>query len=200
MKEQDIRIKTSLALLLFTGLRRGEMLGLEWPDINMDKQTIHVQRASQVQKGIGVTEAPTKNESSMRSVKVSDFVIGLLTEYHVWWNEKRLQYGESWKGEQERLFIQDDGKPLYPDTINYWMDKFLKKHHFEHFTPHSLRHTFCTLELAAGVDYRTLQSMSGHAQASALVNIYGHALESAQNRAADVLAQTLLPQSKKTMG
>lgn len=200
LKEPDIRIKTSLALLLFTGLRRGELLGLEWPDINMEKQTIHVQRASQVQKGVGVTEAPTKNESSMRSVKVSDFVIGLLMEYHVWWNEKRLQNGENWRGKQERLFIQDDGRPLYPDTINYWMDKFLKKHNFKHFTPHSLRHTFCTLELAAGVDYRTLQSMSGHAQASTLVNIYGHALESAQNRAADVLAQTLLPQSKKTTG
>lgn len=200
MAESDIRVKTALTLLLFTGLRRGELLGLSWPDIDRGKRVVHVRRASQVQKKVGITEAPTKNESSMRNVKVSGFVLEMLAEYRVWWNEYRLKLGEAWNGEKERLFIKEDGKPLYPDTINYWMNRFLEKHHFKHITPHSLRHTFCTLELAAGVDYRTLQSMSGHAQASTLVNIYGHALESAQSRAADVLEKTLLPSASKATG
>lgn len=198
--EPDIRVKTSLTLLLFTGLRRGELLGLSWQDIDFEKQLIHVRRASQVQKGKGVTDAPTKNKSSMRAIKVSTYVIDLLTKYHIWWNERRLQYGSSWQGEKERLFIQDNGCPLYPDTFNFWLNKFLEQNGFEHITPHSLRHTFCTLELAAGVDYKTLQSMSGHAQASTLVNIYSHVIESAQDRAAEALAKTLLPKADKASG
>lgn len=128
----------------------------------------------------------------MRAIKVSGYAIELLTQYRVWWNKRRLQFGSARCGEKERLFIQEDGKPLYPDTINYWLDQFLEKHHFKHITPHSLRHTFCTLELAGGVDYKTQQSMSGHAQASTLVNTYSHALESAQNRAADVLEKNIV--------
>lgn len=200
MDEPDIRVKASLILLLFSGMRRGELLGLSWPDIDMGKQIIHIRRSSQVQKGKGVTEAPTKNKFSVRDVRVSGFVFELLAQYRVWWNEHRLQYGTDWHGEKERLFIQDDGSPLYPDTINFWLKKFLEHNSIPYITPHSLRHTFCTLELAAGTDYRTLQSLSGHAQASTLVNIYGHVLESAQRKAADALERVLLPPQNENIG
>jgi len=166
----DIRVKTSLILLLFSGMRCGELLGLSWPDIDFEKKMIHIRRSSQVQKGKGVTEAPTKNKFSVRDVRLSSFVFELLAQYRVWWNEHRLQYGADWKGEKERLFIQDNGLPLYPDTINSWLKKVLERYSLPYITPHSLRHTFCTLELAAGTDYKTLQSLSGHAQASTLVN------------------------------
>lgn len=199
MSEPDIRVKTALVLLLFSGVRRGELCGLSWPDVDMGKGIVHVRRASQVQKGIGVTEAPTKNASSIRSVTVDEFMVQLLGQYRAWWNSYRLKLGEAWNDEKERLFIQEDGKPLYPSTINYWLNRFLEQHGFRHITPHSLRHTFCTLELAAGVDYKTLQSLTGHAQASTLVNTYSHVLESAQRRAADVLAKTLIPPSEKSI-
>jgi site-specific recombinase XerD len=127
-------------------------------------------------------------------------VFELLAQYRVWWNEHRLQYGTDWHGEKERLFIQDDGSPLYPDTINFWLKKLLEHNSIPYITPHSLRHTFCTLELAAGTDYRTLQSLSGHAQASTLVNIYGHVLESAQRKAADALERVLLPPQNENIG
>jgi integrase len=193
LDEQDIRIKTALILLLFTGVRRGELCGLSWPDIDAGKEIINIMRASQYQTHNGVVEVPTKNVSSIRAIKVPEFVIHLLRQYHTWWNEHRLLFGEAWEGAQERLFIQDDGKPINPDTINYWLNKFLKQNHFEHITPHSLRHTFATLQIAAGVDIRTLQARTGHAQASTLVNVYSHAIKSAQEAASDALENVLFP-------
>lgn len=193
LEETDIRKKAAFVVLLFTGLRRGELCGLSWQDIDEERQVIHVVRASQYQQGKGVVEVPTKNVSSVRAVKVPAFVIEVLQEYRAFWNRQRLAWGDAWQGEAGRLFVQQDGKPINPDTINYWLNDFLKRHGLEHITPHSLRHTFATLQIAAGVDIRTLQARTGHAQASTLVNIYSHALKSAQEAASDALESVLLP-------
>lgn len=193
LEETDIRKKAAFVVLLFTGLRRGELCGLSWQDIDEERQVIHVVRASQYQQGKGVVEVPTKNVSSVRAVKVPAFVMEVLQEYRAAWNRQRLAWGDAWQGEAGRLFVQHDGKPINPDTINYWLNDFLKRHGLEHITPHSLRHTFATLQIAAGVDIRTLQARTGHAQASTLVNIYSHALKSAQEAASDALESVLLP-------
>lgn len=191
--EPDIRIRTALILLLFTGLRRGELCGLSWFDISMSEMTIHIHCTSQVQKDKGVTEVSTKNHTSIRTFKISRYVVDTLKQYNIWWNEHKLYLGSLWSDTKGKLFVQYNGKPLYPTTINYWLNKFLKQHIFRHFSPHSLRHTFCTLELVSGVDYRTLQSMSGHAQASTLVNTYGHVVQHFQEEAAQSLEDTLIP-------
>ena len=125
------------------------------------------------------------------------FIIELLGQYHSWWNEQQQIYGKDWQGTEQRLFIQEDGKPINPDIINFWLNKFLKQNHFEHITPHSLRHTFATLQITAGVDIRTLQARTGHAQASTLVNVYSHAIKSAQEAASDALENVLLPNTIK---
>lgn len=198
LNEPDIRVKTALILLLFTGARRGELCGLSWPDIDTNTQIVNIVRESQYQSGNGIVEKATKNEFSVRAVKVPAFVMELLAQYRAWWNAQQVKFGPAWNGEKERLFVQQDGKPINPDTINYWLKKFLEKHHFEHITPHSLRHTFATLQIAAGVDIRTLQARTGHAQASTLVNIYSHAIKSAQEAASDALENILLPKTEKT--
>ena len=195
--EEDLRIKTCISLLLFTGARRGEVCGLSWTDIDYDRQLIQIVRASQYQRGKGVVTVPTKNKSSVRSVKVPVFMIELIKEYREWWDEQRRLYGKSWQGKEWRLFIQSDGKPINPDTINYWLSRFLDKHGWEHISPHSLRHTFATLQITAGVDIRTLQSLTGHAQASTLVNTYSHAIKSAQTAAAETLERVLLPEKSE---
>jgi len=103
----------------------------------------------------------------------------------------RCNLGDYWKGRSERLFIQHNGKPLFPDTVNYWLKRFCKENGFAHINPHALRHTFATLQLTAGVDIRTLQSRTGHSQASTLTNIYSHVISSAQIKAVQKLDDVL---------
>lgn len=193
LNEPDIRAKTSLMLLLYSGLRRGELCGLEWGDVDLKNGLVNVCRASQYQPHVGIVEVPTKNESSERMVHIPEFMVDLLREYRRWWAEYKLKLGDYWKGESDRLFVQDDGKPINPDTINFWLDKFTEKNGLEHLNPHALRHTFATLQIAAGVDLRTLQARTGHAQASTLMNIYSHAIRNAEEAATDALDDMLTP-------
>ena len=196
LNEVDIRIKTALTLDLFTGLRRGELCGLEWLDIDTGNNIIHVRRASQYVAGHGIIEVPTKNRSSERNISVTPFVMNILRRYKAWWSEYRLLHGDAWAGVKDRLFIQQDGKPIFPGTINHWLRGFMQKNNLPDITPHALRHTFITLQLASGVDIRTIQARSGHAQASTLLNVYSHAIQSAQERAAQAMDDILMPTAK----
>jgi len=198
LDEQDIRKKTVLLLLLYSGVRRGELCGLSWSDIDDKNKIIHVLRQSQYQRGAGIVEVTTKNESSKRPIDMPPFVFRVLSEYKKWWLEQQLRNGTNWKGAEDRLFIQIDGKPIYPDTINYWFNKFIEKHGLEHFTPHSLRHTFCTLQITGGVDLRTLQARSGHAQASTLLNTYSHAVKTSQIKASETYDDVLRPKNRSS--
>ena len=190
--EKDVRVKTVLITALFTGVRRGELCGLSWPDIDMDTRTIHVKRGSQYQRRAGIVEVPTKTESSIRDIDVPQYVIDQIKQYRIWWLEQRLMWGKDWQGKQERLFIQEDGKPISPDTIDFWLSRFLKQNGLPHIPVHGLRHTFATLQITSGVDIRTLQSRTGHAQASTLINTYSHAIKTAQEAASNALADVLL--------
>ncbi len=192
LKEPDIRIKTALILDLFTGIRRGELCGLSFSDIDYENKEIRIRKASQYVSGQGIIEVPTKNPSSDRDIAVTPFVLDALKEYHAWWIEYRSMYGDAWKGDKERLFIQADGKPIFPDTINGWLTKFAERNGLAHINPHALRHTFITLQITAGVDIRTLQARTGHAQASTLLNVYSHAIKSAQEKAAQAMDSVLL--------
>ena len=197
LNEEDIRVKTSIMLALYSGVRRGELCGLSWDNIDERLGIIHVLKASQYQQGKGIVEVSTKNESSKRVIKLPPIIFELLGHYRKWWLEQKLLNGDRWQGEANRLFIQADGKPISPDTINYWVEKFIQKHGLERFTPHSLRHTFTTLQIMAGVDIRTLQARTGHAQASTLTNVYAHSIKTAAEAATDALDNILTPKHNK---
>lgn len=198
MSEEDIRCRAFLVLALYSGLRRGELCGLEWPDIDEPRGLIHVLRASQFQEGVGIVTVPTKNRSSRRAVKVAPVVFETLNEYRLWWNLEKLKCGDQWRGQQQRLFTQRNGAPINPDTMNLWLDRFTKKHDLPRITPHGLRHTFATLQITSGVDIRTLQSRTGHAQASTLTDIYTHAIKSAEAAASEALDNLLSPKKQAT--
>ena len=105
----DFRIM--IRVLLFTGLRRGELLGLEWQDIDFEKRLLNVRRSSLYLPELGVYEDETKNDSSDRLFKVSQTVIDDLKEYRVWQLEQRLKVGDRWQ-DTNRLFTNPEGKPL----------------------------------------------------------------------------------------
>ena len=116
----------------------------------------------------------------------------ILREYKQWWMDYRNNLSDYWKGDEDRLFIQADGKPIFPDTINFWLTRFCMKNGFAHIHPHGLRHTFISLKLANGVDVRTLCGESGHAQPSTLLDTYSHVISSAKERSVRTLDEVLL--------
>lgn len=191
----DFRIM--IRVLLFTGLRRGELLGLEWQDIDFEKRLLNVRRSSLYLPELGVYEDETKNDSSDRLFKVSQTVIDDLKEYRVWQLEQRFKVGDRWH-DTNRLFTNPEGKPLNPDTLSGWFSDFVKAHRDElpYVSVHSLRHTNATLQIAAGVPITTVSMRLGHSNAATTGRIYAHAIKSADEAAAEAIDDILVPKRK----
>lgn len=188
LENEPIKYRTMITLTIFLGLRRGELCGLEWPDIDFENSLIRVRQASQYIPGEGIFAKDTKNESSYRVISMPSLVVQLLKEYKAWQNKERLKCGDQWyKDWNKRLFTQWNGKPIFPDTISNWFKKFREKHNLPELTFHGLRHTNATLLIGQGVDIKTVSKRLGHARTSTTINIYAHALRRPDQEAAEKL-------------
>ncbi len=186
LENEPIQYRTMIKLLLYTGLRKGELLGLEWQDIDFERGLMQIVRSSQYIPGTGTITKEPKNKRSQRVIRISDNVITLLKEYRIWQIEQRLLLGDRWK-DCGRLFTTQEGDPIHPDTLPRWFGKFLKRHDLPHINIHGLRHTCASLLIAAHVDIRTVSTRLGHAQVSTTGNIYAHQIQSADASAAEAI-------------
>ena len=189
--------RTSVIVLLFTGMRRGELLGLEWSDIDYDKQTINISKSSLYISGCGIFDDDTKNNSSNRVIKVAQTVIQTLQEHRQWQLKQQLTLGTMWKN-SNKVFTAVDGSPMHPDTLSSWFNRFITTHSDElpQIHIHSLRHTCATLNIANGVAVTTVAGQLGHANATTTTKIYAHAIKTAQAQAADMMDSILAPNKK----
>ena len=121
----DIRYKTAMLTLLLTGMRRGELCGLEWSDIDLENGTITIARSLTAVRKVGLVLKEPKTESSKRVIAISDKLIAVLTEYKAWYEEYRVMCGDKWEN-SNRLFIGEYGGNIYPGTINMWMKKICR--------------------------------------------------------------------------
>ena len=192
LEEEPILYRTIVLLLLNTGLRRGELCGLEWQDIDLDQAVLSVRRNAAYLPGRGVYADTPKTKQSVRSLKIPPHCIPLLLQYESWQTNQRLEMGEHWKG-STRLFTTPSGAPIHPDALTNWFGRFVKRHQLPYITLHGLRHTNATLLIAAGTNLRTVSSRLGHAQTSITANIYTHAIQSADAAAAMALDNLLAP-------
>jgi len=201
LENEDIQFRTAIQLLLYTGFRRGELLGLEWSDIDFKNQIIHVRRSSLYLPDKGVFTDETKNYTSERAIKVSSIVFQALKEYKTWQTEQRIKLGDQWH-QTDRLFTAWNGKPMHPDTLTGWFHDFVARNNLPQVSIHSLRHTNATLLIAQHMPITTVAKRLGHANAATTTKIYAHAIRSADAAAAETLENILAPNriSKSKLG
>lgn len=193
MEYDDIRAKTAIMLALMTGLRRGELAGLEWKDIDFVLHTLSVNRTgcySISMKSI-YTKEP-KTEGSIRRITISELLNEQLKEYKAWYDTQRENWGDQWE-DSDRLFVQETGKPINPSTIHFWLKKMLKKANLPDVTLHSLRHTNITLQIAAGVPLTTVAGRAGHSRVSTTSDIYSHFIRTSDEAAATAIEDIFVP-------
>ncbi len=162
---------------LATGLRRGELLGLKWEDIDMKQGIIRVRR--QVSRIDGkIVEAPLKTKNSYRTVTISPQAIEVLKQQKAKTND---QY----------VFPSPNGGPISPDSVNNMLKRVLERAGIPKVRFHDLRHTFATLALQNGVDIKTVSRMLGHFSAGFTLDTYAHVTTSAQKEAAQTMGNVL---------
>lgn len=195
LENEPIKYKTMVKLLLYSGMRRGELLGLEWDDINWEKSTIRIQRSSQYVAGKGIITKETKTQTSDRTIRLPEAAFDMLKTYRAWQNEDRLKLGDYWQS-SNRLFTTIAGKAIHPDTITGWFSEFIERNNLPKVTIHSLRHTNITLLIMAGVPLRTVAKRAGHSSTVTTSLIYSHAIQSADELASEMLEDVLTSRQK----
>ena len=113
----DVKYKVAVLLDIFIGARLGELAGLEWSDIDLKNGIISINKSSQYLSDKGIFTKSPKTESSIREVAIPDFIVSLLEEYKLWYEEQKSIVGDFWH-DSDRLFVQVDGKPITPSTIS----------------------------------------------------------------------------------
>ncbi|MBY0005742.1 site-specific integrase [Priestia aryabhattai] len=183
LKKEETMWSVMIKIAITTGLRRGELLGLEWKHIDLVKGTLQVKQAlSYVNQKHIIREPKTKN--SIRTVSLPEVLVDELKKYKSTWNKKRLKASNLWEGGQYQfLFTSWHGKPLHPSSITTWWRRFVSKHKLRYIRFHDLRHTSATLLINSGVHAKTISSRLGHADIRTTMNIYGHALQEADREA-----------------
>ena len=165
-------------LELATGLRRGELLGLKWEDIDLERGNLRVRR--QVSRINGeVVEAPLKTKNAYRTLPLAEDTVSVL-------REQRRKVGNSpW------VFPSPNGGPISPDSVLHMLHRVLKRAGLPKVRFHDLRHTFATLALQNGVDVKTVSGMLGHFSAGFTLDTYAHITSAAQRQAAQTMGSVL---------
>ena len=189
---EDTKYKVAIILTVFTGVRLGELMGLEWQDIDFKNGIISINRSSQYLSDMGVFTKVPKTESSIREIAIPEFIISLLEEYKLWYEEQKSIYNELWN-DSNRLFVQADGKPMHPSTISKWFVRYVGQIGLPVINFHGLRHTNASLLVAQNVDIAVISARLGHAQISTTLDFYVHPLLSHNRKAGYALENLLLP-------
>jgi len=176
--------KVIVYLTIDTGMRTGEITGLHWTNIDLDKRTVSINKQRQYVNGYGSFEKAPKTESGFRMITLSGTVTAMLKKYRNHQIEELFALGETWKADN-LVFVHEDGTPIHPHRPYKWFTEFLKRHGFQKITYHQIRHTNASLLISAGVDMVTLSGRLGHGDKNVTLNTYSHIIKSKEEQAAN---------------
>lgn len=196
---EQLRVLFNLAV--YSGLRKGELLALQWSDIDFKADVVRVSKAVTLAEGKPVVKAP-KTRTSHRTVSIPHSVTERLQRLRTEQLKYRLSVGDYWQG-NDWVFTQDNGKMMNYSTPYQALQDIIRRHNAgkepDKQLPlipfHGLRHTSATLLIASKQDMKTVSSRLGHAQTSTTMNIYAHALQESDRKAANALENLLAKQA-----
>lgn len=165
-------------LELATGLRRGELLGSKWEDIDWERGYLRVRCQISPING-EVVEAPLKTKNAYRTLPLAEDTVSVLLE------QKKKAGSSLW------VFPSPNGRPISPDSVLHMLHRVLKRAGLPRVRLHDLRHTFATLAPQNGVDIKTVSGMLGHFFAGFTLDTYAHVTSAAQRQAAQIMGNVL---------
>lgn len=172
-------------LALYSGMRRGELLGLAWPDIRWDAEVVAVQTQLSGEDDPDLDGAPTKSDAGRRSIRLDAESMAVLRDHREAQGFERKREGYQDRG---LVFCRVDGRPHAPDTISGQFERLIKRADLPRIRFHDQRHTYATLALEAGVDIVTVSERLGHASINTTAKRYAHVTSRLQEMAAERFA------------
>lgn len=188
------RLELAFHLAIHTGLRRGELLGLKWEDVDFNAKTLSIKRTlyyrqrvedGKMLKSKFYFDTP-KNKTSIRVIPLTDQLIRELRTQKTSQSKQKLLVGAGYVN-NGMVFCNELGDYVSPDTLSRQYAKLLKDNNIRHVKFHGLRHAFATRALEAGANMKVVQTMLGHAKLETTANIYSHVSLDEQKKVMDLL-------------
>lgn len=189
VQNEDIKMQVLLQLLIVTGCRRGEIVGLKWDKVDFDNSQIKIDKSLLYSRDRGLYESTTKTNNT-RFIKLPQVTMDLLRDYKREQTRMQLICGSKWES-SGYVLVNDFGGALFPDTVNGLLYKFGKKYGIDGIHPHKFRHTMASILFFNGMDSITISKRLGHAKVSTTTDIYSHIIKQADEAASDCIADVL---------
>jgi integrase len=187
---RDERIYPALVVVATTGMRRSEVLGLRWSDVDLDGARLSIVQTLTAVNGEPVI-GPTKTSRSRRTVYLDMQTVGVLREHRRRQREERLIAGPAWDASTDLAFRDEAGVLLHPDWFTREFGRLVIVSGLRPIRLHDLRHTYATLALKAGVHPKVVSDRLGHATVGITLDLYSHVTPAIARDAADVVAQSI---------
>jgi integrase len=173
------KLEALLTLALITGMRRGELLGLHWKDINFENYSLRVNRAVSYTKSHGFIETEPKTAKSRRTIMLPNFVVEVLLKHRVQQETQRREAGDAWI-ERDLVFTNAEGNYINESSMLKTFKRLLEKCGLPRMRFHDLRHSAATILFSWGIHPKVVQEILGHSQISMTLDVYSHMLPSMQ--------------------
>jgi integrase len=205
LQKEPFHWRMMITLALTTGLRRGELLGLEWKHVDLKAGIISVEQSVSLSPGGEAHVKEPKTRNSRRKVTLPASILEELKDYYKYRAKERDKLGDAWEGGMYFfIFSHPNGKAYHQERPYLWFRHFVQKNGFRYIRFHDLRHTSATLLINQGVHAKIISERLGHGSISTTMNVYGHALQSADQAAADkfdsLFSTPAKKDEKKTLG
>ncbi|WP_458117949.1 site-specific integrase [Bacillus sp. PK6-026] len=190
MRQQKEHIFMLYYLALYTGMRRGEILGLKWQDIDFEDKRIYVRNSLYYVSGQGLVLQSTKTKSGNRNIAITKEDIGELKAYKIKKQEQLLQVGMNLTG-NHFVISAFGGEPVNPNTIHKQFLYDIKLAGVKRIRFHDLRHTHATIMLEIGENSKVVSERLGHANTSITLDKYSHVTQNLQKSSAENYSKAL---------
>jgi len=190
------RLAAGFLLAATTGMRRGEVLGLRWRDIDFGARRLKINQTV-LNVAYKITIGEPKTARSRRTVALDPETVRVLLEHRRRQAAEREEVGEAYV-DQDLVFPREDGQPTHPDLFSQTFQRTLKRLGLPRIRLHDLRHTHATMGLAAGVPVKIMSTRLGHATAAFTQDVYVHSLPHMEDAAADQIADLIFIRPDQT--
>lgn len=190
LKNEPLKWQAIVHLMIVTGCRRGEIIGLKWEQVDLENGILHI-CGTLLSLSCGIHSDTPKTPESRRYIKIPAETIELLKKHRAEQDVFRKNLRDYWQ-ENGYVFTRDNGLPIHPDSVNQWLNKFAARHSLPRLNPHAFRHSMASILINEGQDILAVSRRLGHANASTTLNIYGHILKRADAQSSECIAEVLL--------
>lgn len=177
-------------LLAYTGMRKCEVLALQWKDIDMFNKELNVNKTVAIDENKNIIIQTPKTKGSRRTISLDKGTLAILNDWKIQQRTEYLKLGYNTGSEEQHVFTTLKNTLYIPNTVDDWLRYILKKYNLPRITPHGFRHTHASSLLEAGGSVKVVQQRLGHENSKVTLGIYAHITNNAPNKTGQKLVNS----------